>query len=249
MLPFPFIRKQIIREICPKNIHSLHLEYLSFLGTKPKSGNYSANAFFTSEWLSAFLIIPRCKRKSMYKQIYHYLPKSAIICHYLPKSAIICQKVPECVKCPLPVWYICTVTCQRRSPFGSRSMFDRFPLVLRYFFVRPSFVLRSVSVREARCNGDVTDKEKIRNKPEYKSQRSLKSIVARSNTEIIPQGVAMLSPCYALLGFAFGRRPFAQCELSTVQLGFFSLPILLFCVDCLVYSYLLYMNPISNSII
>ena len=101
--------------------------------------------------------------------IYHYLPKSAIICHYLPKSTIICQKVPECVKCPLPVWYICTVTCQRRSPFGSRSMFDRFPLVLRYSFVRPSFVLRSVSVREARCNGDVTDKEKIRNKPECKS--------------------------------------------------------------------------------
>ena len=177
MLPFPFIRKQIIREICPKNIHSLHLEYLSFLGTKPKSGNYSANAFFTSEWLSAFLIIPRCKRKSMYKQIYHYLPKSAIICQKVPLSAIICQKVPlsaiicqkvpECVKCPLPVWYICTVTCQRRSPFGSRSMFDRFPLVLRYFFVRPSFVLRSVSVREARCNGDVTDKEKTRNKPGY----------------------------------------------------------------------------------
>ena len=71
------------------------------------------------------------------------------------------------------MWYICAVICQRRSPFGSRSMFDRFPLVLRYSFVRPSFVLRSVSVREARCNGDVTDKEKIRNKPEYKSQRSL----------------------------------------------------------------------------
>ena len=117
--------------------------------------------------------------------IYHYLPKSAIICHYLPKSTIICQKVPECVKCPLPVWYICTVTCQRRSPFGSRSMFDRFPLVLRYSFVRPSFVLRSVSVREARCNGDVTDKEKTRNKPGYQSQRSLKWFVTRSNTENI----------------------------------------------------------------
>ena len=77
--------------------------------------------------------------------------------------------------------YLCAVTCQRRSPFGSRSMFDRFPLVLRYFFVRPSFVLRSVSVREARCNGDVTDKEKIRNKPEYKSQRSLISFVTRNH--------------------------------------------------------------------
>ena len=71
------------------------------------------------------------------------------------------------------MWYICTVIYQRRSPFGSRSMFDRFPLVLRYSFVRPSFVLRSVSVREARCNGDVTDKEKIRNKSGYQSQRSL----------------------------------------------------------------------------
>ena len=91
----------------------------------------------------------------------------------MPLSAIICQKVPECVKPPLPMWYICTVTCQRRSPFGSRSMFDRFPLVLRYSFVRPSFVLRSVSVREARCNGDVTDKEKIRNKSGCQSQRSL----------------------------------------------------------------------------
>ena len=103
----------------------------------------------------------------------HYLPFSAIFDHYLPFSAIIFHYLPKCGKCPLPVWYICTVTCQRRSPFGSRSMFDRFPLVLRYFFVRPSFVLRSVSVREARCNGDVTDKEKIRNKPRCKSQRSL----------------------------------------------------------------------------
>ena len=60
------------------------------------------------------------------------------------------------------MWYICTVIYQRRSPFGSRSMFDRFPLVLRYSFVRPSFVLRSVSVREARCNGHVTDKEKTK---------------------------------------------------------------------------------------
>ena len=76
--------------------------------------------------------------------------------------------------------YLCAVIWQRRSPFGSRSMFDRFPLVLRYSFVRPSFVLRSVSVREARCNGDVTDKEKIRNKSEYQSQRSLKWFVTRS---------------------------------------------------------------------
>ena len=83
------------------------------------------------------------------------------------------------------MWYLCAVTCQRRSPFGSRSMFDRFPLVLRYSFVRPSFVLRSVSVREARCNGDVTDKEKIRNKPECKSQRSLKGFVARSHTDAV----------------------------------------------------------------
>ena len=90
----------------------------------------------------------------------HYLPLSAIFDHYLPFSAIIFHYLPKCGKCPLPVWYICTVTCQRRSPFGSRSMFDRFPLVLRYSFVRPSFVLRSVSVREARCNGHVTEKEK-----------------------------------------------------------------------------------------
>ena len=75
--------------------------------------------------------------------------------------------------------YLCAVTCQRRSAFGSRSMFDRFPLVLRYSFVRPSFVLRSASVREARCNGHVTDKEKIRSKPEYKSQRSLKCCVTK----------------------------------------------------------------------
>ena len=101
------------------------------------------------------------------------VPLSAKKCHYLPFSTIICHYLPKCGKCPLPVWYICTVTCQRRSPFGSRSMFDRFPLVLRYSFVRPSFVLRSVSVREARCNGDVTDKEKIRNKSGCQSQRSL----------------------------------------------------------------------------
>ena len=41
-------------------------------------------------------------------------------------------------------------------------MFDRFPLVLRYSFVRPSFVLRSVSVREARCNGVVTEQDKTK---------------------------------------------------------------------------------------
>ena len=58
--------------------------------------------------------------------------------------------------------YLCSVIWQRRSPFGSRSMFDRFPLVLRYSFVRPSFVLRSVSVREARCNGLVTEQEKTK---------------------------------------------------------------------------------------
>ena len=92
----------------------------------------------------------------------HYLPLSAIFDHFLPFSAIIFHYLPKCGKCPLPVWYICTVTCQRRSPFGSRSMFDRFPLVLRYSFVRPSFVLRSVSVREARCNGHVTEKEKTK---------------------------------------------------------------------------------------
>ena len=80
--------------------------------------------------------------------------------------------------------YLCSVIWQRRSPFGSRSMFDRFPLVLRYSFVRPSFVLRSVSVREARCNGDVTDKEKIRNKPEYKSQRSLIRFLARTQRDM-----------------------------------------------------------------
>ena len=94
-------------------------------------------------------------------------------CPKVPLPTIICHYLPKCGKCSLPMWYICTVICQRRSPFGSRSMFDRFPLVLRYSFVRPSFVLRSVSVREARCNGDVTDKEKIRNKPGYQSQRSL----------------------------------------------------------------------------
>ena len=103
----------------------------------------------------------------------HYLPKSAIICQKVPFSTIICHYLPKCGKCSLLMWYICTVTCQRRSPFGSRSMFDRFPLVLRYSFVRPSFVLRSVSVREARCNGHVTEKEKIRNKSGYQSQRSL----------------------------------------------------------------------------
>ena len=105
--------------------------------------------------------------------ICHFRPLSAIFDHYVPFSTIICHYLPKCGKCSLPMCYLCAVTCQRRSPFGSRSMFDRFPLVLRYSFVRPSFVLRSVSVREARCNGDVTDKEKIRNKPEYKSQRSL----------------------------------------------------------------------------
>ena len=103
----------------------------------------------------------------------HYLPKSAIFDQKVPFSTIICHYLPKCGKCSLLMWYICTVICQRRSPFGSRSMFDRFPLVLRYSFVRPSFVLRSVSVREARCNGHVTEKEKIRNKSGYQSQRSL----------------------------------------------------------------------------
>ena len=98
---------------------------------------------------------------------------SAIKCHFQPLSAIKCHFRPKCGICSLPMWYLCAVICQRRSPFGSRSMFDRFPLVLRYSFVRPSFVLRSVSVREARCNGHVTEKEKIRNKSGYQSQRSL----------------------------------------------------------------------------
>ena len=85
------------------------------------------------------------------------VPLSAIFDHYLPFSAIIFHYLPKCGKCPLPVWYICTVTCQRRSPFGSRSMFDRFPLVLRYSFVRPSFVLRSSSVRFPFAKPDVTE--------------------------------------------------------------------------------------------
>ena len=124
-------------------------------------------------------ISPRIAASSGGAKKCHYRPLSAIKCHFRPLSAIKCHFRPKCGICSLPMWYICAVICQRRSPFGSRSMFDRFPLVLRYSFVRPSFVLRSVSVREARCNGDVTDKEKIRNKPECKSQRSLISCVTK----------------------------------------------------------------------
>ena len=41
-------------------------------------------------------------------------------------------------------------------------MFDRFPFVLRYFFVRPSFHLRSVAVPEAGRNEEVTEPEQMK---------------------------------------------------------------------------------------
>ena len=52
-------------------------------------------------------------------------------------------------------------TLFQRDPF-SVSVLDRSSIVLRYFFVRPSFHLRSVAVPEAECNEEVTELEQTK---------------------------------------------------------------------------------------
>ena len=71
----------------------------------------------------------------------------------MSRSVIIGHYVSICVK-KWKIPFADLVSLHRElseaPPFGSRSLLERSPFVLRYSFVPPSFLLRSILVREAK---------------------------------------------------------------------------------------------------
>ena len=83
----------------------------------------------------------------------------------MSRSVIIGHYVSICVK-KWKIPFADLVSLHRElseaPPFGSRSLLDRSPFVLRSYFVAPSFQVRSALVPEAGSIEQVTDQETLR---------------------------------------------------------------------------------------